>query len=152
MITGLAKSPGFVTRRPRSPFPEMMQLHNVLNDLFAGPFTGETAQVAWQPPVDIFESEDEIVIKMELPEVKKEDIQVSLDDQTLTISGERHLENEEKKDGYHRIERTYGQFARSFTIPTNVNNEALRAECRDGVLKVHLPKKEEARPRTITIG
>jgi HSP20 family protein len=124
----------------------------MLNSVFAGhPFWVEQTTTSWQPAVDIFEAEDELVINMDLPGVRKEDIQVNLNDSTLTISGERHLEQEDRRDRYHRVERTYGQFARSFTIPTNVNREALKAEYSDGVLRLHLPKREEAKPRQISI-
>ena len=91
------------------------------------------------------------MIKVELPEVRKEDVEVNLDDRTLTIRGERKLENEDRREGYHRIERVYGQFARSFTVPPNINREGLRAEYKDGVLRVTLPKLEEAKPRQIAV-
>ncbi len=139
-------------RRGLSPFPEMLELQRSLDRLFghSAP-AGETTTAAWQPAVDIFESDNEIVIKVELPEVKKDDVQVNLDDRTLTIRGERRLEFEDQRDGYHRIERTYGQFARSFTVPPNINRESLKAIYKDGVLKVVLPKAEETKPRQIAV-
>jgi HSP20 family protein len=139
-------------RRGISPFPELMELQRSLDRLFGGS-SGYAEQTtgAWQPAVDIFEDANEILIKVELPEVNKEDVQVNLDDQTLTIRGERRLEFEEQRDGYHRVERSYGQFARSFTVPPNIRRDGLRAEYRDGVLRVHLPKAEEAKPRQITV-
>jgi HSP20 family protein len=131
----------------------MLDLHRSLDRLFGGQGfnQNELATAAWQPAVDIFEGENEIVIKMELPEVRKEDVQVNLDDRTLTIRGERRLENEENRSGYHRIERFYGEFARSFTVPPNINREGLKASYKDGLLRVILPKAEEARPRQISV-
>ena len=88
---------------------------------------------------------------MELPEVSKEDIKVSLNENVLSISGERRFENEDKRDGYHRVERNYGQFYRSFTLPPNVNAEAIDAQYKDGVLRLSIPKKEEAKPKAISV-
>lgn len=140
------------TRRGLSPFPEMLELQRSLDRLFGhSSFSGETTTAAWQPAVDIFESDNEIVIKVELPEVKKDDVQVNLDDRTLTIRGERRLEFDDQRDGYHRIERTYGKFARSFTVPPNISREGLKAIYKDGVLKVVLPKAEETKPRQIAV-
>ena len=140
------------SRRGLSPFPEMLELQRSLDRLFGGlPGGVEQTSAGWQPPVDIFETEGDIVIKVELPEVRKEDVEVNLDDRTLTIRGERKLENEDRREGYHRIERIYGQFARSFTVPPNINREGLRAEYKDGVLRVTLPKLEEAKPRQIAV-
>jgi HSP20 family protein len=144
---GLA--PARQTARRISPFPELMELQRIFSGLSGwGP---EQTTHLWSPPVDIFEDENTIVIKMDLPEVRREQVTVNLDGQTLTIQGERTLANEEKRDQYHRIERPYGQFARSFTVPPNVDRDALRAEYSDGVLRLHLPKREEAKPRTITV-
>ena len=141
------------TRRGLSPFPEMLELQRSLDRLFGGNVFGgaEQTSVSWQPPVDIYENEGEIIIKVELPEVRKEDVEVNLDDRTLTIRGERKLENEDRREGYHRVERVYGQFARSFTVPANVSREGLRAQYADGVLRVTLPKLEEAKPRQIAV-
>lgn len=140
-------------RRGLSPFPEMFELHRSLDQLFNDPVFGALGQTpaAWQPPVDIFESDEEIVVKMELPEVRKEDVEVNLEDRTLTIRGERKLEFEDRRDGYHRVERSYGQFARSFTVPPNIDRERLRAQYKDGVLRISLPKVEEAKPRQIAV-
>jgi len=154
-MTGLAKSkaPEKPVRRTISPFPEMMDLQRSLDRLLGGGYFGhgETTTAAWQPAVDIFETDNEIVIKVELPEVKREDVMVNLDERTLTIRGERKLEFEENREGYHRVERSYGQFARSFTVPPNINREGLKASYKDGVLRVTLPKSEEAKPRQITV-
>jgi HSP20 family protein len=106
---------------------------------------------AWTPSVDIFEDENNFVIKLELPEIKREDVKVTLDKNVLTISGERRLENEEKRDHYHRVERNYGQFFRSFTLSPNTNVEAISAEFKEGVLRLLVPKKEEAKPKQIQV-
>jgi HSP20 family protein len=151
-MSGVAKSLAETRqgRRGLSPFPELMDVQRLLSEL---PFWGvEQTSTNWQPAVDIFEAEDELVITMDLPGIKKEDVQVNLDDRTLTIRGERRLEHDDKRDNYHRIERTYGQFGRSFTIPPNVNREALHAEYTDGVLSLYLPKLEQAKPRQIPVG
>ena len=153
-MTGLSRAMAEKpARRGLSPFPEVMDLQRSLDRLFGGGYItgGESTTSAWQPSVDIFENDSDIVIKVELPEVNRDDVQVNLDDRTLTIRGERKLEFEDKREGYHRIERSYGQFARSFTVPPNINREGLKASYKDGILRVVLPKAEEAKPRQITV-
>jgi len=105
----------------------------------------------WSPSVDIFETENELVLKADLPEVKAEEIEVRVEDSTLTIKGERKFERDETTRGYHRIERSYGAFERSFTVPTSVDPEKVAAEYKNGVLTVKLPKKEAAKPRQVKI-
>lgn len=105
----------------------------------------------WQPPVDIYEDEHEVVVKMELPEVDQQDIEVQIEDNSLVIRGERKLEREEKRQNYHRIERSYGPFRRTFTLPADVDQEQTRANCDRGVLKVVMPKKDAPRPRQIEV-
>lgn len=105
----------------------------------------------WAPACDIYETENEIVVKAELPEVKKENVQITLENNLLTIRGERKFEEETKKENYHRIERTYGEFIRSFTLPTFINAEKITAEFKDGVLRVTIPKREEAKPKQIEV-
>jgi HSP20 family protein len=143
---------GFATT---DPFKELFDLQRNLNTLFEGNFPKaageETALNAWTPAVDIYEDNDAFLVKLELPEIKKEDIKVNLNDNVLSISGERRFENEDKKDGYHRVERSYGQFYRSFTLPPNVNAETINAEYKDGILRLSLPKKEEAKPKEISV-
>lgn len=138
-------------RRGISPFPELMELQRSLDQVFGAGRTPENTGFAWQPAVDIFETDNEIIIKMELPEVNKDDVQVNLDDRTLTIRGERKLEFEDRRESYHRVERSYGQFARSFTVPPNIAREGLKAQYKDGILRVVLPKAEEAKPRQIEV-
>ena len=105
----------------------------------------------WQPPVDIYETVDSIVIKAELPAVDQKDIEVRIEDSTLILRGERKHEDEVKKENYHRIERYFGSFQRSFSLPTTVNQEKVAATCDKGVLTITLPKREETTPKHITI-
>jgi HSP20 family protein len=105
----------------------------------------------WAPLVDIAEDEKEYLIKVELPEVQKEDVKVTVENDTLTISGERKSEKEEKGKKFHRTERYYGRFERSFSIPDNADGNNIKAECKDGVLRVHLAKSEKARPKQIEV-
>lgn len=130
------------------PFRELEDMSSRLNRLF-GP-RGETqstlATADWAPTVDIVESPEEFVVKAELPEVKKEDVKVTVEDGTLFIRGERKLEKEEKGKKFHRIERSYGSFLRSFVLPDNVDGAHVRAEYKDGLLNVRLPKVERKGP------
>ena len=112
----------------------------------------ETLTVAkWAPLVDIIEHDREYLIKAELPEVKKDDVKVTVQDDVLTITGERTLEKEEAGRKYHRVERAYGRFARSFTLPEDADGNNVAAEFKDGVLKVHLPKSERAQTKSIEV-
>ncbi|HUB66325.1 MAG TPA: Hsp20/alpha crystallin family protein [Candidatus Methylacidiphilales bacterium] len=105
----------------------------------------------WAPSVDIVEDDKEWVVKADLPEVKKDDVKVTVEKGVLTITGERKFEKEEKNKKYHRIERSYGNFLRSFTLPDDADGTQVNAEFKDGVLKVHLPKNEKAKPKTIEV-
>jgi HSP20 family protein len=112
----------------------------------------ETLIVAeWAPLVDIIEHDKEYLIKAELPEVKKDDVKVTVQDDVLTITGERTLEKEEKGKKYHRVEWAYGRFARSFTLPEDADGNKVAAEFKEGVLKVHLPKSERAQTKSIDV-
>ncbi len=112
----------------------------------------ETMTVAeWCPPVDISEDDMEYLVKAELPELKKEEVKVSVENGELAISGERKTEKEENGKKYHRIERSYGSFIRSFILPDSVNPEKVTAEFKDGMLVVHLPKDEKAKPKAISV-
>jgi HSP20 family protein len=112
----------------------------------------ETMIVAdWVPSVDVSETDGEYQIKAEIPDVKKEDVRVTLEDGVLTIQGERKQEKEEKGKKYHRIERSYGSFVRSFTLPDLVDEEKVKAEFKDGVLNLKLPKSEKAKPKAIEV-
>ncbi|MDW7979104.1 MAG: Hsp20/alpha crystallin family protein [Verrucomicrobiales bacterium] len=105
----------------------------------------------WAPLVDIVEDEKEYLIKVELPEVQKDDVRVTVEGGTLTISGERKAEKEQKGRRFHRVERYYGRFERSFVIPDDAEPDNIKAEFKDGVLRVHLPKSEKARPKQIEV-
>ncbi len=105
----------------------------------------------WEPSVDILEDDKEYLIKADLPEVKKDDIKVSIQDDVLSLSGQRTFVKEEKSRKYHRVERAYGSFARSFVLPDDADPGKVLAEFRDGVLKVHLPKSEQAKIRSIDV-
>jgi HSP20 family protein len=105
----------------------------------------------WAPMVDITETDDEYLIKAEIPEVKREDVKVSVENGVLTLQGERKQEKEEKGKKFHRVERYYGSFMRTFTVPDNVDETKVRAEFKDGVLNVHLPKTEKAKPKAIEV-
>jgi HSP20 family protein len=141
-----------------NPVKEMEQMQNRLASLWNwDPFRPnlskeEALTVAeWSPRVDIVEDEKEIVVKAELPETKKEDVKVTVDDGVLTISGERKLEKEEKNKKYHRIESEYGSFLRSFTLPAAVLADKVSAEFKEGVLKVHLPKDTKGAAKAVDI-
>ena len=105
----------------------------------------------WTPAVDIYETENELVLKADLPEVSLKDIDVRVENQTLTIAGERKFEKDEAQKGFHRIERSYGKFVRSFAIPNAFNTDSISAEFHNGVLSVTLPKKEAAKPRQVKV-
>jgi len=105
----------------------------------------------WAPAVDIYETENELVLKADLPDVDLKDIDVRVENQTLTIAGERSFEKQESVKGYHRIERNYGTFVRSFSVPNTFDTENIAAEFNNGVLSVTLPKKEAAKPRQVKV-
>jgi HSP20 family protein len=139
-----------------NPYRELEDLQNRLSSLFGRtPFRGfgeEAMTVSeWMPLVDIAEDEKEYLIKVELPEVKKEDVKVTVEGGVLTITGERKFEKEEKGKKYHRVERAYGSFMRSFTLPEGAAGDKVSADFKDGVLKVHLAKSPEAKPKSINV-
>jgi HSP20 family protein len=109
------------------------------------------SMTTWAPVCDIYESANEIVVKAELPEVRKEDVHVSIENNVLTIRGERQLSEETRRENYHRIERRYGQFVRSFSLPAIVDSTSISAAFNEGVLKITLPKREDAKPRQIEV-
>jgi len=139
-----------------NPFKEMEELQDRLSTFLgrSRPDGGATESLTvseWTPLVDITEDGKEYLIKAELPEVKKEELKVNVEDGVLTITGERKFEKEEKGKKFHRIERSYGSFIRTFTLPDNVDATKVAADFKEGVLLVHLPKDEKARPRTLDI-
>ena len=141
-----------------APFREMDEMQKRLWSLFGRswpvwrtePEEGFTL-AEWMPPVDIEESDKEYLIKAELPGMKKEEVKLQVEGGTLSISGERKAEKEEKGKKYHRVERSYGAFTRSFILPEGALAEKISAEFKDGVLMVHLPKEEKAKPRAIEV-
>jgi HSP20 family protein len=140
-----------------SPGRDFTQLQDRINRLFSdvssrGGEEGLMNQGSWIPPVDIYQNGNhEIVLKAELPDMKREDIQVTVDENTLTIKGEKKLTNEVKDDQFQRIERCYGTFSRSFSLPPNVDATKLSAEYQNGVLTVKIPLRDEAKPRQIEV-
>jgi HSP20 family protein len=138
------------------PFREIEDLSNRLNRMFGRSnltaSSGETlAFPDWAPSVDVAETAEEFQIKAELPGVKKEDLKVNIENGVLTLSGERRQEKEEKGKKYHRVERSYGSFMRSFTLPDNVDAAKLHAEYKDGLLNVRLPKTAAEKPKSVEV-
>ena len=122
-----------------------------LNRMFAD-FIGEGFAQGWVPPVDIFETDQhEVVLKAELPDMKREDIQLTFENGVLTIRGERKFGEEVRRENYHRVERHHGTFSRSFTLPNTVDSARISASYKDGLLTVRLPQREEAKPKQIAV-
>jgi HSP20 family protein len=144
----------------RSPFFELNSLQDRVNQLFNQTFGGfENAGFEqplmsenFLPPVDILENEHNIIIQAEIPGVKQEDLKITLENNVLTITGERKFEHEEKKENFHRMERRFGKFTRSFTLPASVDAEKVNANFENGLLNITLPKREEFKAKQITIG
>ncbi len=136
-------------------FREMEEMSERLNRLIGGRVRNggkESLTVAdWTPVVDIQESDNEYLIKAELPEVRKEDVKVTVENGVLTLQGERKQEKEEKGKKFHRIERSYGVFLRTFTVPLDAEETKVAADFKDGILRVHLPKAEKPRPKAIEV-
>jgi HSP20 family protein len=140
-----------------NPFREMEDLQRRVESLFGlSPRRQDRDDLnftvnQWSPLVDIVEDEKEYLIKAELPEMKREDIRVSVENNLLTLRGERKFEQEEKDKKFHRVERAYGSFARSFSLPDEVDSAKVSAEFKDGVLKVHLPKSPNAKRKSVEV-
>ena len=138
------------------PFREVAVLHDRVNRVFGDlsrRFDDDvTARGAWVPPVDIYENDQhELVLKAELPDLKREDIDIRVENNALTLSGQKKAEEEVNEDRYHRIERTYGHFSRTFSLPNTVDTGKIAAEYKNGVLTVRLPQREDARPKQIQV-
>jgi HSP20 family protein len=122
-----------------------------LHRMFAN-FFDERGEHAWMPPVDIYETDNhEVVLKAELPEMKREDISITFENQVLTLRGERKVNESIRRDRYQRFERSYGTFSRSFTIPSTIDAARITAAYKDGVLTIRLPQREEAKPKQIEV-
>jgi HSP20 family protein len=140
-----------------NPFRELDEVQNRLGNFFGGTFprfgngNGGLKLADWSPEVDITEDEEEYLVKADLPEMKRDEINVKVENGVLLISGERKAEKEEKNKKFHRIERSYGNFMRSFTLPEDADGAKVSAEFKNGVLQVHLPKNPVAKPKTIEV-
>ena len=140
-----------------NPWREMPALHNRMNRLFDDPFfsigrlADDDSLGMWNPAVDLYEKDDHFVIKAELPGVDRQDIRIDLKDRVLTLSGERTQEQEVKEENYYRKERSYGKFQRAFRLPADVDSDKIKAEFKDGVLQVEVPKPHEIKAKTVTI-
>lgn len=138
------------------PFRDLITLREKMNRLFEEAFTsrGEERDLVsstWTPSVDIYETENALVLNAEVPGIDEGDIEIKIEDNTLTIKGERKFEKETKEENYHRIERAYGSFYRSFTLPHNVDQDRIEAEHENGILKITMPKKPELKPRKVKV-
>jgi len=136
------------------PFHNVSSLQEQVNRLFENSFPGRSensALTTWAPAVDIYETENELVLKADLPDINEKDLDIRVENNMLTIRGERKFEQEVKEENYLRIERTYGSFSRSFSLPNTVNTEGIKAEYKNGVLTVELPKRAESKPKQVKI-
>jgi len=128
-------------------------MNRLFDDSMRGMRPGEEglASAIWSPAVDIYETENEVILKAELPEINQKDIEIQVENNTLILRGERKFEKEAKRENFHRIERAYGNFSRSFTLPNTIDQERIRADYKDGILKVMMPKREEIKPKQIKV-
>ena len=139
------------------PFRDMVTLREKMNRMFEDIFSqrsGEGKEMvtcSWAPAVDIFETEKELVLSAEIPGIDEKDIEIKVEDNTLSLKGERKFEKETKEENYHRLERSYGSFFRAFTLPNSIDPERIQAAHENGVLKITMPKREERQPRKVKI-
>ena len=143
------------------PFRDLVTIQDRMNRIFDDAFRGAsrpgTAEEdwalggSWAPPVDIYEHDGTLVLKAELPGIEPKDVDVRVENNVLTLRGERRFDQEVKRESCHRVERAYGTFSRSFTLPNIVDTQSIKAEFKDGVLRVTMPKREEAKPKQISI-
>src|ERR671930_101570 len=138
------------------PFRDLNTLQDGVNRLFSTNFSRSfadegIARGAWTPNVDIYENKDEIILEAELPGMNREDFELTIENNVITLRGERRFEKKDETDNYHRVERSYGSFSRSFTLPPTVSGEGITAEYRNGVLRITLSKREEVKARRIEI-
>jgi HSP20 family protein len=137
-------------------YRDVLALQNRMNSLFqdfsrSGNGESELATAGFVPPVDIFEDENKLVLKIEIPGIRQEDIDVRLENNTLTVKGERSFQSEGKEENFHRVERRYGSFYRAFTLPNTIDQNTIKADYEAGVLKVELHKRAETKPRQVKI-
>ena len=141
------------------PFRDLVGIQDRMNRLFDEAFRGARGTSeedwalggSWAPLVDIYEQGGDIVLKAELPGVDPKDVEIRVENNTLTLRGQRHFDQEVKRESYHRVERSYGSFSRAFTLPNVVDTEKIKADFKDGVLRLTLPQREEAKPKKISI-
>ena len=136
------------------PFRNFTTFQDQFNRAFEEAFRGrsdESALTTWSPAVDIFEDGNELVLKADLPDMDEKDLDIRVENNMLTIRGERKFEKKVSEENYLRVERAYGAFSRSFSLPNTVNTDAIKAEYRNGVLTMHLPKREESKPKQIKV-
>ena len=139
------------------PLRELSSLQNEMNRLFNTVVDTPAAAGAgslrrWMPAMDLHEGDDAFVLRADLPGMREEDVSIEFEDNVLTVSGERRAEEEERKEGYHRVERAFGAFSRTLTLPKGIDPESISAGFDNGVLEVHIPKPEQSKPRKISIG
>ena len=133
------------------PFRELSRVQDEMSRLFDDRLFRQGESLGWSPAVDIYEDEEGLTLRFDLAGVEPKDVDIRFENGVLTLKGERKLEREERKENYHRVELSYGAFNRSFSLPGTVDAEKIRAESKNGVLSVHLPKKAEAKPKSIQV-
>ena len=127
------------------------QMNRMLDMAWNREFGEELKEGVWQPPVDIYEDEHSVIIKAEVPDVEQKDIEVKIENGTLTLRGERKHSSDIRKENYYRVERYFGQFQRSFSLPQTIDQDKVQATCDKGILTITLPKREETKPKPISI-
>ncbi len=133
------------------PFRDLMRLQDEVGRMFDERGYRDSESVGWTPACDIFEDEDGVTLRFDLAGVEPKDVDIRFENGVLTLRGERKLEAEDRRESYHRIERAFGTFTRSFTLPGTLDAEKIRAESKNGVLAIYLPKRAEAKPRSIQV-
>ncbi|HHS12499.1 MAG TPA: Hsp20/alpha crystallin family protein [bacterium] len=137
-----------------NPFQDLVSIQDEMNRMFDSYFARKPesgGMMIWNPVVDISENEEEITVSAEVPGIKKDDIKITIQDNVLTLSGEKTQEKEEKNKQFHRVERSFGSFQRSFSLPSSVSADKVKAKYKDGILMVVLPKSEESKPKEIQV-
>ena len=138
-----------------NPFRELRtmqdQMNRMLDMAWNREFGEELKEGVWQPPVDIYEDEHSVIIKAEVPDVEQKDIEVRIENGTLTLRGERKHSSDIRKENYYRVERYFGQFQRSFSLPQTIDQDKVQATCDKGILTITLPKREETKPKAISV-